>query len=144
MALLTGDPEFKPAKTVCQDCGRKKVKDLRPAELLGFQQGRVLPDICLINQGYLCIGTSTRGGCGAPCTRAGHPCVGCRGPSDVFIAKDANAWLTSIKRIFATMTDIAPEIIDAELRSPQLALFVFQFADYDGVERPPRPPERIL
>ena len=47
-----------------------------------------MPEICLINQGYLCVGSSTRGGCRALCTRPGHPCVGCRGPSDVFIEKD--------------------------------------------------------
>ena len=82
MAVLFNPPDFKTSKTVCQECGRKKLKDMRPTHLLGFQQGQVLPDICLINQGYLCIGSSTRGGCRAPCTRAGHPCVGCRGPSD--------------------------------------------------------------
>ena len=31
----------------------------------GFLKGDVQPDVCLINQGFLCIGTSTRGGCRA-------------------------------------------------------------------------------
>ncbi len=130
MAILDDAATFKPAKTVCQDCGRKKLKDMRPQHLLGFQQGQVLPDICLINQGYLCIGSSTRGGCGAPCTRAGHPCVGCRGPSDAFIEKESEAWFTSIERVFAAMTDAPAAEVQAGLRSPQLALFLFQFSDY--------------
>ena len=143
LAGLGRAPEFKPARTVCPECGRRKLKDMRPTRLAGFQQGRVLPDICLINQGYLCIGSSTRGGCRALCTRPGHPCVGCRGPSDALIEKGAGAWLESIQRVFAAMTDIPPAELEAALRSPQLSLFLFQFADYDA-GRPPRPLEKVL
>jgi len=130
MALLDEQAEFSPPRIVCHECGRKKVRDMRPRELLGFQQGQVLPDICLVNQGYLCIGTSTRGGCGAPCPQAGHPCVGCRGPSDALIEKESSAWFSSIKRVFGSMTDISEDEIDSALRSPQLSLFLFQFSDY--------------
>lgn len=136
MAVLDDPAAYQASKTVCGECGRKKVRDMRPKHLLGFQQGRVLPDICLINQGYLCIGSSTRGGCRAPCTRAGHPCVGCRGPSDAFIEKESAAWLASIQKVFAAMTDIPPDEVEHALRSPHLALFLFQFADYAGTSRP--------
>jgi F420-non-reducing hydrogenase small subunit len=165
MAVLRDDPDFETAKTVCQECGRRKLRDMKPSHLVGFQRGEVLPDICLINQGYLCVGSSTRGGCRALCTRPGHPCVGCRGPSDAFIEKESEAWLASIKRVFGSMTDIPEEELDRALRSPQLALFLFQFSDYaredgyarqdgyaredgyarrDGhaVDRPPRPEEK--
>jgi F420-non-reducing hydrogenase small subunit len=144
MAALLNPPDFKTSKVVCQECGRKKLKDMRPKHLLGFQQGKVLPDICLINQGYLCVGTSTRGGCRALCTRPGHPCVGCRGPSDMLIEKDSQAWLQSIQRVFEAMTDIPPEELREGLLSPQLALFLFQFSDYAGEDRPPRPKEKVL
>jgi len=144
MALLTGTPDEKLAKVVCQECGRKKLRDRRPSHLLGFQQGQVLPDICLINQGYACVGSSTRGGCGAPCPRAGHPCVGCRGPSDAFISRDSQAWLSSIQRVFAGLTDIPPQEIEEALRSPQMALFLFQFSDYAGTDRAPHPKEKML
>jgi F420-non-reducing hydrogenase small subunit len=131
MAALFSPPDFKVAASVCQECGRRKAKEMRPAHLVGFSKGEVLPDVCLINQGYLCIGTSTRGGCRALCTQAGYPCVGCRGPSDAFIEKESQAWLTSIQRVFTAMTDIPTEEIEAELHSPQLAMFLFQFSDYD-------------
>lgn len=144
MAVLSESKEFKPAKIVCQECGRKKLRDMRPDQLRGFEQGQVLPDICLINQGYLCVGSSTRGGCRAPCTRAGNPCVGCRGPSDVFIERESKFWLQSIQRVFAGMTDIPPKEIAQALRSPQLALFLFQFYDYADEERKPRPKEKVL
>jgi F420-non-reducing hydrogenase small subunit len=144
MAVLEDDPDFKASKIVCQECGRTKVRDMRPDRLLGFQQGKVLPDICLINQGYLCVGSSTRGGCRAPCPRAGHPCVGCRGPSDVFIEQESSVWFRSIKRVFSAMTAIPEEEIDEALRSPQLALFLFQFSDYSGGDRLVRPKEKVL
>jgi F420-non-reducing hydrogenase small subunit len=144
MAALTQPAEFKASTIVCQECGRRKLKDVRPARLVGFQKGEVLPDVCLVNQGFLCIGSSTRGGCRAPCPRAGHPCVGCRGPSNVLIEKESSAWFTSIQRVFKALTDIPPEVVEAGLRSPQYALFLFQFSDYAGAARPPRPKEKIL
>ena len=63
MAVLVKPPGFKASRIVCQECGRKKLKDMRHSHLLGFQQGEVLSEICLINQGFLRIGSSTRGGC---------------------------------------------------------------------------------
>ncbi|MBS1245381.1 MAG: F420-non-reducing hydrogenase small subunit [Chloroflexi bacterium] len=144
MAALFDPPGFTVGASVCQECGRQKIKELRPTHLLGFEQGEVQPGICLVNQGYLCVGSSTRGGCRALCTRPGHPCVGCRGPSDAFIEKDSSVWFTSIQRVFTTMTDVPADEIAAGLRSPQLALFLFQFADYAGTGRPPRQKEKVL
>ncbi len=143
LAVLFQPPDFTVSRIVCTECGRKKVKDMRPTHLVGFQQGQVLPDICLINQGYLCVGSSTRGGCRGLCTRPGHPCVGCRGPSDTLIDKLSAEWFTAIRRVFQAMTDIPPQELDEALRSPHLALFLFQFSDYDP-GRPPRPKEKVL
>jgi F420-non-reducing hydrogenase small subunit len=142
--VLLPKPGFEVAATVCVECGRRKLKEMRPRQLVGFLKGEVLPDICLINQGYLCIGSSTRGGCRALCTRPGHMCVGCRGPSDAFIEKESSAWFASIRRVFTKMTDIPEDEINAALNSPQMALFVFQFSDYDGVRRVPRPKNKVL
>lgn len=35
----------------------------------------------LLTRNELCLGSVTRGGCGAVCTTFGRPCFGCRGPS---------------------------------------------------------------
>jgi len=144
MAVLRKSSDFRAATSVCQECGRKRPKEMRPTHLLGFQQGEVLPDVCLVNQGYMCIGTSTRGGCRALCTIPGYPCVGCRGPSNAFIEKESEAWLVSIHRVFEHMTDIPPEEIEAALRSPQLSLFLFQFADYAGEGQVPRHRDQVV
>jgi F420-non-reducing hydrogenase small subunit len=144
MAALGDREGFKVAPTVCVECGRKKLKDMRPTKLTGFLKGTVLPGVCLINQGFLCIGTSTRGGCGALCTIPGHACVGCRGPSDAFIEKDSTVWMKSVARVITSMTDIAVQEVEAELRSAQMSLFLFQFSDYDGIRRAPRPKSKVL
>lgn len=144
MAALTGPEDFEASSIVCIECGRKKLKDMRPKHLVGFQQGEVLPDICLINQGYLCVGSSTRGGCRAICTRPGHPCVGCRGPSDAYIEKGSQVWFDRVEKVFERMTDIPLEEIREALHSPQLSLFLFQFPDYANADRPPRPKEKVL
>ena len=84
-ALLSGKLPSKgtfivhPANAVCNDCPRvkheKKVKAFhRPYEIVPE------PDKCLLEQGLLCCGVGTRGGCGAPCPQANMPCTGCYGP----------------------------------------------------------------
>jgi F420-non-reducing hydrogenase small subunit len=144
MSILSDTPGFKPAASVCLECGRNKDKEIRPTSLIGFQKGEVKPGLCLINQGHLCIGASTRGGCRAICTRPGYPCVGCRGPSDAFIEKESKAWFNAIQRVFTSMTDIPEGEIEAGLHSPQLALFLFQFSDYLGQTRIIRPKEKFV
>lgn len=144
MAALLDPQGFKASSIVCAECGRRKLNDMRPTHITGFQKGENLPDICLVNQGYLCVGTSTRGGCRAPCTRAGHPCVGCRGPSNTFIEKESTVWLENIQRVFERMTDISTEELNEALRSPQLSMFLFQFSDYAGGNRRIRSKDKVL
>src|SRR5512136_1728925 len=47
-ALLLEPPDFKAAAVVCHECGRRKLKDMRPTHLTGFLKGEVRPEICLI------------------------------------------------------------------------------------------------
>jgi hypothetical protein len=70
--------------------------------------------------------------------------VGCRGPSDAFIEKESQAWFSSIHRVFDHMTDIPSEEIEAALRSPQLSLFLSQFADYADAGQTPREKEQVV
>lgn len=66
-------------KTCCDECPRtreeKKIKKfVRPHEIIPD------PNQCLLDQGILCCGPATRGGCGGLCVSAGLPCRGCYGP----------------------------------------------------------------
>ena len=70
-------------KTLCEECPRKK-ENLRISHIYEPHEIDVKPDVCLMDQGILCLGPATVGGCGARCTRVGQPCRGCYGPtSDV-------------------------------------------------------------
>ncbi|KAA3663889.1 MAG: oxidoreductase [Chloroflexi bacterium] len=66
---------------VCQDCERKK--DVKKIDGF-FRPYEVLPDpeICLLEQGLMCMGPATREGCGALCPQVGMGCRGCYGPLD--------------------------------------------------------------
>lgn len=142
--MLNDPASLKTTSIVCKECGRKKPKDIRPTKLVEGVHQDIDPDLCLIKQGQLCVGTSTRNGCGAICPLAGFPCVGCRGPSNKLIEKDANAWFESLSMICQRMTDIDPEEINQALKSPHFALFLFQFSDYTGSEQEKRPKEKVL
>jgi F420-non-reducing hydrogenase small subunit len=66
-------------KSLCDEC--KRVKGERKIKKI-MRTYQVLPDTekCLLDQGVICMGPATRGGCGAQCLDANMPCRGCYGP----------------------------------------------------------------
>jgi F420-non-reducing hydrogenase small subunit len=66
-------------KTLCDECDRKK-ENKKIAKIYRTQE--IIPDAqkCLLEQGLLCMGPATRGGCGALCVKVNIPCRGCFGP----------------------------------------------------------------
>ncbi|HOE62767.1 MAG TPA: oxidoreductase [Candidatus Sumerlaeota bacterium] len=87
-AILEGDLPPKGSvigsqKTLCDECERrpkegefKKIKSI--ADRLDVEPD---PEKCLLEQGFICMGAATRGGCGAKCPSANVPCTGCSGPA---------------------------------------------------------------
>lgn len=66
-------------KAVCEECPLVSDKNLierfyRPWEV------KPVPGKCLLDQGIICLGSATRGGCGALCPQVGMGCRGCYGP----------------------------------------------------------------
>jgi len=66
-------------KTCCDECDRTKeekkvTRFYRPHEIITD------PKKCLLEQGIICCGPATRGGCGMRCVKANMPCRGCFGP----------------------------------------------------------------
>ena len=86
LAVLAGQlppkgATFGETKSLCDECERvrkeKKVKKFyRPFEK------KPDPELCLLDQGYTCMGPVTRAGCGTQCIKANMPCTGCYGPTD--------------------------------------------------------------
>ena len=65
--------------TVCDQCKhnpqQKHITAIkRPHEVV------IDPEVCLLEQGIVCMGPATMAGCGAQCTSADMPCRGCYGP----------------------------------------------------------------
>jgi F420-non-reducing hydrogenase small subunit len=66
-------------KTLCDECERiKENKTLSKV----YRVHEIIPDPerCLLEQGIICCGPATRGGCGQRCLKANMPCRGCFGP----------------------------------------------------------------
>lgn len=66
-------------KTLCDECER--VKEEKKITRI-YRPHQIIPDPqkCLLEQGLICLGPATRGGCGQRCIKANMPCRGCFGP----------------------------------------------------------------
>jgi F420-non-reducing hydrogenase small subunit len=64
--------------TVCEECARKK-EDKKVKRF--YRTYEIIPDKekCLLEQGIICMGIATRGGCGGLCPKVNMPCTGCYG-----------------------------------------------------------------
>ncbi len=79
-------------KALCSECKRIETKKgdriqriVRPHEIA------IDPELCLLEQGIICMGPFTRAGCGSICINANMPCRGCFGPTDSQLDPGAEA-----------------------------------------------------
>ncbi len=120
-ALLTNQPFELPQKTVCDECPMER-KEKIIKKFKRTHEGIVEPGICLLDQGYLCLGFATIGLCGAQCPTVNVPCKGCFGP--VPGIKDHGAKIISA---LGSIADMDPEELKAAFPDP---IGSFYFTDY--------------
>jgi len=87
MAIIKGElpPKghvFGTRKALCDECPKVRT-DKAITEIRRYPFDRPRPEQCLLEQGFLCMGPATRGGCGAECPSANFPCTGCMGKTNM-------------------------------------------------------------
>jgi len=99
------------AKSVCDECPRKK-EDKKISKIYRVYEITPDPERCLLEQGIICMGPATRGGCGAQCINANMPCTGCGGPCPNEVEQGA-AMISALSSILGVGGEKDPEY-DAE------------------------------
>ena len=69
------------AAALCEECPLTR-ENVAVQRFHRLHEKPAVPGRCLLEQGFVCLGVATRGGCGALCPRAGIACDGCYGQPD--------------------------------------------------------------
>lgn len=114
-------------KTCCDECDRVKeekkiTKIYRPHEIIPD------PKKCLLEQGVICCGPATRGGCGLRCVKANMPCRGCFGPPPK-VADQGAALVSAIASIYQGNTEEEIARMIEEVVDPVGTFYRFALAD---------------
>jgi F420-non-reducing hydrogenase small subunit len=129
LAVLKGDLPPKESvlgaseRNVCDDCRRqkneKRVKHLyRPFEIIQD------PELCLMEQGILCLGSATRSGCGVRCPKSNQGCRGCYGPAPG-VMDQGTKFLCALASMIDSKTP--SEIDDILSRVPDFIGYAYRF-----------------
>ena len=127
-SIVSGKVPIRHQSVVCTECHRKIVQ-AKLDHLYGIYEKEATPELCLVSQGFICLGSLTRDGCGAPCPRASFTCFGCRGPADslLYRSKDMYDFLV---RIISLRTGISPEKVKEELYRNPFIFHTFTFSKF--------------
>ena len=71
-------------RALCHTCPRRdsRPEKLRIREFKRLHETEWDSSKCFLDEGIICLGPATRGGCEARCINANMPCRGCFGPVD--------------------------------------------------------------
>jgi F420-non-reducing hydrogenase small subunit len=113
-------------KTQCDECHLKK----NEKKITGFK--RIATDqpeqeTCYLEQGFLCLGPVTRGGCDTRCQLSGVPCRGCYGPPPGVIDQGAKA-ISAIASVIDAKDETEVERIISGIPDPLRSLNRFGIA----------------
>ena len=128
-SIVSGKTPIRYQSVVCTECHRKIV----PAKLdrlYEIYEKEADPELCLVSQGFVCLGSLTREGCGAPCPRAGFTCFGCRGPADSLLYRSRDIY-TFLVKVISKRTSIPEETVKEELYRNPFIFHTFIFSRFE-------------
>lgn len=125
-SVVTGKSPERHQSVVCTECHRKIIP-AKLKRLYGTYEKEADPEICLVSQGFICLGSLTRNGCGAPCPRAGFTCFGCRGPPDSLLYRSRDIYGLLVN-VISRRTGIPGESISKELHRNPFVFHTFIFS----------------
>jgi F420-non-reducing hydrogenase small subunit len=129
-AIATGKQPERHTSVVCTECHRKIIP-AKLEHLYGIYEKEANHELCLVSQGFVCLGSLTREGCGAPCPRANFTCFGCRGPPDSFLYRTRDLYPFLIKVLSARTSIPETRLKDELYRNP----FIFHTFIFSKFER---------
>jgi F420-non-reducing hydrogenase small subunit len=80
-------------RALCHTCPRRESRPekLRIKEFKRLHETEWDSSKCFLDEGIICLGPATRGGCEARCINANMPCRGCFGPTDSVMDQGAKS-----------------------------------------------------
>jgi F420-non-reducing hydrogenase small subunit len=135
-AIASGDLPPKgtilaPELAVCDECPRKKEgKQIKLLKRVIYEEPD--PEKCLLDQGFICMGPATRGGCGAQCLNANMPCTGCGGPLPEAI-EQGSSMISALSTVLGLASekedDFNFEALIEQLKDPVGTFYKYSLAD---------------
>lgn len=125
-SIVKGEEPARVKEVVCVECPRK-ILPVKPGKLHRTYEKEADPTICLLSQGFICLGSLTRRGCGAPCPQVGFPCFGCRGPSDPLLYRSRDLFELLVN-ITSRRTGIPADEVRKELYGNPFVFHAFIFS----------------
>ena len=112
--LFNGQDPPRVDLPVCAECTRIARREVQ-SEIKRTLNCVPEKEECLLSQGFICLGSVSRGGCEAPCTQAGVPCLGCRGPIDRVFTEQTHGILYDLVRRTSHFTGMKEEEVEKGL-----------------------------
>ena len=128
-SIVSGKTPIRHQSVVCTECHRKIVA-AKLDRLYGIYEKEANPELCLVSQGFICLGSLTREGCGAPCPRAGFTCFGCRGPADSLMYRSRDIYALLVK-VISKRTGISEDEVKKELYRNPFVFHTFIFSKFE-------------
>jgi len=118
-------------RTLCEECPRQKPQKVVVDDIRNVDYTELDPTRCFLEQGLLCFGPATRGGCDSKCINVNVPCRGCMGPTAQVMDHGGSmlsAFASILKVSGGAETEIPEEEIErlmSKMRDPLGTLYRF-------------------